>query len=140
MYELFFTHQTHQTYSSAFSVFSVEISNSTKYFQDSILPLLKVWYYFSLLCYRYILLSTYEYVLSTCFHKDCFIGFGAWLLQQQWNNTEESVNSAPAGQNSRHFADAVFICIFVNEKFCILILISLKFVLEGPIVNNPALV
>ena len=34
------------------------------------------------------------------------------------------------------FSDAFF----VNEKFCILIKISLKFVPEGPIDNNPALV
>ena len=31
-------------------------------------------------------------------------------------------------------------CIFVNEKFYILIRISLKFVRKGPIDNNPALV
>ena len=30
--------------------------------------------------------------------------------------------------------------IFVNEKFCISIKISLKFVPKGPIDNNPALV
>ena len=33
----------------------------------------------------------------------------------------------------------IFKCIFVNEKFCILIQISLKFVPKGPIDNNPAL-
>ena len=37
-------------------------------------------------------------------------------------------------------ADDIFRCIFVNEKFCILIEISLKFVPKGPIDNNPALV
>ena len=42
------------------------------------------------------------------------------------------------GQNGRYFADDVFRCIFVNKKFCILIKISLKFVLKGPIDNNPA--
>ena len=45
-----------------------------------------------------------------------------------------------SGQNGRHFADDIFRCIFVNEKFCILIKISLKFVPKGPICNNPALV
>ena len=39
----------------------------------------------------------------------------------------------------RHFDD-IFTCIFVNEKLCILIKISLKFVPKGPIYNNPALV
>ena len=36
--------------------------------------------------------------------------------------------------------DNIFKCIFVNEKFCILILISLKFVPEGPIDNKWRLV
>ena len=44
------------------------------------------------------------------------------------------------GQNGRHFADDIFRCNFVNEKFYILIQISLKFVPKGPIDNNPALV
>ena len=50
-----------------------------------------------------------------------------------------SFNSSPPGQNDRHFADNIFRCIFMKEKFCILIKISLKFVPEGPI-DNPALV
>ena len=49
------------------------------------------------------------------------------------------VKSSPPGQNGRHFAHKVLRCIFVNEKFCILIEISLKFVPKGPIDNNPAL-
>ena len=36
--------------------------------------------------------------------------------------------------------DNLFKCIFANEKFCILIRISLKFIAEGPVDNNPALV
>ena len=44
------------------------------------------------------------------------------------------------GQYACHFADDIFRCIFVNEKFCILIQISLKFVPKGPIDNYPALV
>ena len=47
------------------------------------------------------------------------------------------INSSPRGQNGRHFADDIFICIFVNEKFDILIKISLKFVPKGPIDNKP---
>ena len=50
------------------------------------------------------------------------------------------VNSSPSGQNCRHFADDIFRCIFMNEKFCILIKISLKFLPKFPIDNNPALV
>ena len=38
-------------------------------------------------------------------------------------------------------SEDIFRCIFVNEKFCILMIkISLKFVPKGPIDNNPALV
>ena len=44
------------------------------------------------------------------------------------------------GQNGRHFTDDIFRCIFMNEKFCILIKIPLKFVHKGPIDSNPALV
>ena len=41
----------------------------------------------------------------------------------------------------RHFAEHIFICIFVNGKFFILIKVSVKFVLidKGPIDNNTAL-
>ena len=49
-------------------------------------------------------------------------------------------NSSLPGQNVRHFVDDIFRWIFLNEKFCILIKISLKFVPDGPIDNNPALV
>ena len=45
----------------------------------------------------------------------------------------------PPGQNGRHFPDVISKCIFMNEKFWILIP-TLKFVPKGPINNNPALV
>ena len=48
-------------------------------------------------------------------------------------------NSSLPQQNGRHFADDILRCIFVNEKFCIFIKISLKFV-PRPIDNDPALV
>ena len=44
------------------------------------------------------------------------------------------------GENGRHFEVDNFRCIFVNEKFIILIEISLKFAPKGPFDNNPALV
>ena len=50
------------------------------------------------------------------------------------------VNSSPPAQNGRRFADDIFRCIFLNEKFCILVKISLKLVPKGPIDNEPALV
>ena len=37
------------------------------------------------------------------------------------------VTSSPPGQNGCHFADDISVSIFVNETFCILIKISLKF-------------
>ena len=46
----------------------------------------------------------------------------------------------PPGQNGRHFTNDIFRCIFKNEKFCIFIQISLKFVPKGPIDINPVLV
>ena len=45
-----------------------------------------------------------------------------------------SINSSPVGHNGRHFAGGVFGCIFVNETFCILIKILLKFVPKGSVV------
>ena len=49
-------------------------------------------------------------------------------------------NTLRPRQNGRHFADAIFKCIFLNENVWISIKISLKFVPEGPINNIPALV
>ena len=49
-------------------------------------------------------------------------------------------NSSPPGQNGRHFADDTFREIFMNEKFCKSIRISLKFVAKVSIDNNWALV
>ena len=43
-------------------------------------------------------------------------------------------------QNGRHFPDAIFKCIFLNENVSISIKIPLKFVPKGPINNIPALV
>ena len=51
-----------------------------------------------------------------------------------------SLDSSAPGQNCHLFADDIFRCIFVNEKFRILIKISLKFIAKGQIDNNPALV
>ena len=51
------------------------------------------------------------------------------------------INSPQPGQNDGLFADDIFRCILVNEKgFFILVKISMKFLPEGPINNNTALV
>ena len=47
-------------------------------------------------------------------------------------------NSSPPGQNGRLFADDLFIRIFVNGQFRILVTIPLKFVPKGLIDNKPA--
>ena len=50
------------------------------------------------------------------------------------------INSSTPGQNGRHVADDIFKWIFVNEKLCILIKISLKIVPKSSVDNNQALV
>ena len=50
------------------------------------------------------------------------------------------LNTLRPRQNGRHFADAIFKCIFLNENVSISIQISLKFVPKGPNNNIPALV
>ena len=50
------------------------------------------------------------------------------------------VNSSPCGQIVYHFADDIFKCILIAEKFCIAIQISLKFVPTGRIDNKLTLV
>ena len=52
----------------------------------------------------------------------------------------EEVNTLRPRQNGRYFPDDIFRRIFLNEIFCILMKISLKFVPQGPINNIPALV
>ena len=49
-------------------------------------------------------------------------------------------NTLRPRQNGRHFADAIFNYIFLNENIWIPIKISLKFVPKGPISNIPVLV
>ena len=60
-----------------------------------------------------------------------------WRYQRQ---LDCQFNSSSPGQNGRHFAEDIFICMFLNEKFCIFIWISLKFVPNGPIDKKWALV
>ena len=52
----------------------------------------------------------------------------------------DAMNSSPAEQNVRHFADDSFNRISLNENVRISIQFSLKFVLKGPIEHNSALV
>ena len=52
----------------------------------------------------------------------------------------KDINSSVPGQEGRHFTDNIFSWIFLNEKFCILINISLTFVTKILIDNTAALV
>ena len=54
--------------------------------------------------------------------------------------TRGNINSSPPWQNGLRFADDILRCIFVNEKFRILMKLLLKFVPMGPFDSNPALV
>ena len=63
-----------------------------------------------------------------------------YLLTELTKEGLSLVHDLTHGQNGCHFTDDIFRCIFVNEKFCILVKIALKFVPKGPIDSNPALV
>ena len=59
--------------------------------------------------------------------------------QPRWWPKRLLINSSLRGQNGRHFAADLLRYIFENEKFCILMKISLKFVPMVPIDNKLAL-
>ena len=61
---------------------------------------------------------------------------GALLLR--WTTLIPDMDSP--GQNGRHFADDIFKCVFMTEKFCISIRISRKFVSKGPIDKKSVLI
>ena len=52
--------------------------------------------------------------------------------------SHQYINSSAPGQNGRHFPDAIFKCIFVNENLCTLIQSLLKFVPKRLIANTTA--
>ena len=56
------------------------------------------------------------------------------------SDLEFSLTHSPLDKMAAILADDIFECIFLKEKFCILIKFSLKFVPKGPIDNKPALV
>ena len=62
-----------------------------------------------------------------------------WNFYTEMSNIDPFNSSVP-GQNGRHFTDGIFRCNFVNERFCILIKMLLKFVPKVSVDNNPALV
>ena len=90
----------------------------------------------------YLWLSTLVQVMAWCRQATSRYLSQCWprslspygVTRPQW------VKSSLPQQNGCHFADDIFRCIFVNWKFCILIVIWLKFIPEGLIDNNPGLV
>ena len=56
-----------------------------------------------------------------------------------WIKTYTTFNTLKPIQHGYHVANDIFMFIFLHEKYCTLIQISLKFVPNGPINNMPAL-
>ena len=116
-----------------------QILNSQKYLLDE-LSILFLWVFETLPCNRQ---STPCFLQMLMFHARVSLNWPA-SDGLQWTNDELGmtycgssiqfsfsfvlVNSSPPGQNGRHLADDIFRLIFMNEKSCILIKISLKFV------------
>ena len=72
--------------------------------------------------------------------KRCCTHNGYLLWVQCLASSFNGVNSYPLGQNGCHFTDYIFKCIFMNEKFCVFIQISIKFVPKGSNDNKSLLV
>ena len=63
----------------------------------------------------------------------CYLYSEIVLLKMTFTSPRAQwVNSSPPGENGCQFAEDIFKCIFMNEKICILIEISIKFVHKGP--------
>ena len=74
---------------------------------------------------------------TPCIHPSDWPTIHSWLFP---SSHFKLLNSLRPRQNRRHFADDIFKCNFLNGNVWILIEISLKFVLKGPINNITALV
>ena len=77
----------------------------------------------------------------------CLIGFVNAVLQLPWQvyhgcsePRQKPINILRPDQNGCHFADDIFKCIFLNENYCILLLISLEFVHRGSTGNISVLI
>ena len=77
----------------------------------------------------------YKYTTLGHGHHSAWRCFNTWQIQP-----ETILNTLRPRQDGRHFPDDTFKRIFLNENVRISIKISLKFVHQGPINNNPALV
>ena len=100
----------------------------------------EVWKKLNISCVNSGLRQTSLFCFSSCEKGfEVLLGFlQAWGCRDMvvWRH----INSCHPPRNGRHFADDIFKCIFVNEKFCILNGFSRKFVPKSLINNIPALV
>ena len=76
-----------------------------------------------------------QWLSSHIYSDPCLI-----LITRYRPAVQQGLNTLRPRQNGRHFADAIFKCIFLNENVWIPIKVSLEFVSQGPINNIPALV
>ena len=83
-----------------------------------------------------------DFYWRKCIKKGCAKAFknGIYTEWQPFCSGLNVFNTLRLGQNFYHFLDDSFKCIFFNENVWISIKISLKFVLQGPINDIPALV
>ena len=58
------------------------------------------------------------------------------IYRHSGDQIQVSLTHLPLNKMAAILADDIFKCIFLNEKFCTLIRISLKFVPRGPISNK----
>ena len=87
-----------------------------------------------------VILSRESWVNCVC---DCYsVSEPNWMDVRKYNMYIQKRLSTPLllDKMVATLADDIFRCIFMKEKFCILIEISLKFVPRGQINNNSALV
>ena len=96
---------------------------------------------------KYYYIHIFAEMRLACQLADCEWNMSWMIHVQPWRvyNTARywllhTVNSFHPKRNDRLFADDIFICILVNEKFCISVRISLKFIPEGHIDKKSALV
>ena len=71
------------------------------------------------------------------------VPFQVWFFRNLMDEEERhsiawitKANNSPPGQNGRHFADDIFRCIFVNEKFFVLIKFHWSFFLRVQLTIN----
>ena len=73
---------------------------------------------------------------------DCAVNIQApaiiTMIKKNLYTSSHSTKSTSTRQNGGHFIDDIFKWIFMNEKFCILIQISPKFVPKGPVDKKTA--